>query len=34
MNISLIGVPIYYRADKRGPEYAPAKLRDKTLYLF
>lgn len=31
MNISVIGVPIYYGADRRGPEYGPDKLRDKKL---
>lgn len=31
MDINLIGVPIFYGADKRGPEYAPAKLRDKNI---
>lgn len=31
MDINVIGVPIFYGADKRGPEYAPAKLRDKNL---
>ncbi|WZL72201.1 arginase [Clostridiaceae bacterium 35-E11] len=29
MDINLIGVPVFYGADKRGPEHAPAKLRDK-----
>lgn len=29
MNINIIGVPIYYGADRRGVEYGPHKLRDK-----
>lgn len=29
MEINIIGVPIYYGADKRGPEYGPDKLREK-----
>ncbi len=29
MDISIIGVPIFYGADKRGPEYGPDKLREK-----
>ncbi|SDK82120.1 arginase [Natronincola ferrireducens] len=29
MDINIIGVPIYYGADKRGPEYGPEKLREK-----
>ncbi|QZY55652.1 arginase [Crassaminicella profunda] len=29
MDINLIGVPIFYGADKRGPEFGPAKLREK-----
>jgi arginase len=29
MKINMIGVPIFYGADKRGPEYGPAKLREK-----
>lgn len=31
MDISIIGVPIFYGADKRGPEYGPKKLRDKDI---
>lgn len=31
MDISIIGVPIFYGADKRGPEYGPAKLREKKI---
>lgn len=31
MDISIIGVPIFYGADKRGPEYGPKKLRDKNI---
>lgn len=31
MEINLIGVPIYYGADKKGPEGAPDKLRAKNL---
>jgi arginase len=31
MDISIIGVPIYYGADKRGPELGPAKLREKNI---
>jgi arginase len=31
MDISIIGVPIYYGADKRGPEYGPRKLREKNI---
>lgn len=31
MDINIIGVPIYYGADKRGPEYGPQKLRDKNI---
>ncbi|WP_129595803.1 arginase [Anaerophilus nitritogenes] len=31
MNINLIGVPIFYGADKKGPEYAPQKLREKNI---
>ncbi|MFT9495798.1 arginase [Anaerosolibacter sp.] len=31
MDINLIGVPIFYGADKKGPEHAPAKLRDKNI---
>lgn len=29
MDINIIGVPIYYGADKRGPEFGPEKLREK-----
>jgi arginase len=29
MDINIIGVPIFYGADKRGPEYGPDKLREK-----
>ena len=25
MDISIIGVPIFYGADKQGPEFGPAK---------
>jgi arginase len=31
MDISIIGVPIFYGADKRGPEFGPAKLREKNI---
>lgn len=31
MDISIIGVPIFYGADRRGPEYGPAKLREKNI---
>ena len=31
MDINIIGVPIYYGADKRGAEYGPEKLREKKL---
>lgn len=31
MKINVIGVPIYYGADRRGVEYGPQKLRDKDL---
>lgn len=31
MDINIIGVPIFYGADKRGPEFGPAKLREKNL---
>ncbi|MBF8982057.1 arginase [Lutibacter sp. B2] len=31
MNINLIGVPLFYGADKRGNEYAPQKLREKNI---
>lgn len=31
MDINIIGVPIYYGADKRGPEYGPEKLRQKKI---
>lgn len=31
MDINIIGVPIYYGADKRGPEYGPDKLREKNV---
>lgn len=31
MDINIIGVPIYYGADKRGGEYGPEKLRQKEL---
>ncbi len=33
MDINIIGVPIYYGADKKGPEYGPDKLREKKLSL-
>jgi arginase len=29
MDISIIGVPIFYGADRKGPEYGPDKLREK-----
>lgn len=31
MDINIIGVPIFYGADKRGPEFGPAKLREKNI---
>lgn len=31
MDINIIGVPIFYGADKRGPELGPAKLREKNI---
>ncbi|MDP4179108.1 MAG: arginase [Bacillota bacterium] len=31
MDINIIGVPIFYGADKRGPEFGPAKLREKKI---
>lgn len=31
MDVSIIGVPIFYGADKRGPEYGPDKLREKNI---
>lgn len=31
MDINVIGVPIFYGADRKGPEHAPAKLRDKNV---
>lgn len=31
MDINIIGVPIFYGADKRGPERGPAKLREKEI---
>ncbi|MCM8711431.1 arginase [Clostridium sp. SYSU_GA19001] len=31
MDISIIGVPIFYGADKKGPEYGPSKLREKKI---
>jgi arginase len=31
VDINVIGVPIYYGADKRGVEYGPDKLREKKL---
>lgn len=31
MDISIIGVPIFYGADKKGPEFGPKKLRDKNI---
>lgn len=31
MNINVIGVPVYYGADRRGVEYGPQKLREKNL---
>lgn len=31
MDISIIGVPIFYGADRRGPEYGPDKLREKNV---
>jgi arginase len=31
MDINIIGVPMFYGADKRGPEYGPDKLREKNV---
>jgi arginase len=31
VDINVIGVPVFYGADKRGVEYGPAKLREKKL---
>jgi arginase len=31
MDINIIGVPIFYGADKRGPEHGPQKLREKDI---
>lgn len=31
MNVNLIGVPVFYGADKKGPEFGPDKLREKKL---
>ena len=31
MDINIIGVPIFYGCDKRGPEYGPQKLREKNI---
>ncbi|MBV7276271.1 arginase [Clostridium thailandense] len=31
MNISLIGVPIFFGSDKKGAEFGPRKLRDKNI---
>jgi arginase len=31
MDINIIGVPLYYGADKKGVEYGPEKLREKKL---
>ncbi|WP_053954975.1 arginase [Inediibacterium massiliense] len=31
MDVNLIGVPIFYGSDKKGPEYAPQKLREKNI---
>lgn len=31
MDISIIGVPIFYGADRKGPEFGPAKLREKKI---
>ncbi len=31
MDINIIGVPIFYGADKKGPEYGPEKLREKKI---
>lgn len=31
MDVAIIGVPIFYGADKHGPEYGPDKLREKKL---
>ncbi len=31
MNINVIGVPVFYGADKKGPEHGPSKLREKKL---
>lgn len=31
MNVNIIGVPMYYGADKKGPEFGPDKLREKKI---
>lgn len=31
MNVNVIGVPVFYGADKKGPEFGPDKLREKKL---
>ena len=31
MRINIIGVPIFYGADKKGPEFGPKKLREKRI---
>lgn len=31
MNINVIGVPVFYGADRKGPEFGPDKLREKKL---
>lgn len=31
MDINIIGVPIFYGADKKGPDYGPDKLREKNI---
>lgn len=31
MDISIIGVPIFYGADKQGPQFGPKKLREKNI---
>lgn len=31
MNINVIGVPVFYGADKKGPEFGPDKLREKNI---
>ncbi|WP_374118963.1 arginase family protein [Clostridium sp. OS1-26] len=31
MNISLIGVPIFFGSDKKGADFGPKKLREKNI---